>query len=468
MLTGRGEQVLRQLANPKRLQISSFVDTSPRGFGLVQRKRKLTDYDDLEAHYERRPSLWVEPIGDWGDGQVQLLEIPTKDEVHDNIAAFWRPKQVLSAKSEINYTCRLHWLDLPPIGDKLARFVDFRTGAGTAENSRVFVLDCAGEALKSLPADAPPRIAVSADKGKILNPVALAAPELGGWRLSFELQPEGADAGGAAGAIAGGRHAADRDVALSMDGLTAAATLQGVPEAASLEMPVQSLRRRPERTVRPASSPRGIAARRLLVVGGAVVLTAAATREMVFVLGVNGLTPLAYFILALFVSLFAWIALALTSAICGFVSVLAGGGRASRLGSAAGDRSPGRTALLMPVYNEAPARVMAALEALHGELAALGAGANFDFFILSDTRDPDAWVAEEAAFLLLRERTGGNVFYRRRAQNTERKAGNIAGWVRQLGRRLRAFPDPGRRQRHDRRRRAAAGGGDGADPKTPG
>ena len=193
MLTGRGEQVLRQLANPKRLQISSFVDTSPRGFGLVQRKRKLTDYDDLEAHYERRPTLWVEPIGDWGDGQVQLLEIPTKDEVHDNIAAFWRPKQVLSAKSEINYTCRLHWLDLPPIGDKLARFVDFRTGAGTAENSRVFVLDCTGETLKSLTADAPPRIAVSADKGKILNPVALAAPELGGWRLSFELQPEGAD-----------------------------------------------------------------------------------------------------------------------------------------------------------------------------------------------------------------------------------------------------------------------------------
>ena len=193
MLTGRGEQVLRQLTNPHRLQISSFGDTSPRGFGLVQRKRQLADYDDLEARYERRPSLWIEPIGDWGEGQVQLLEIPTKDEVHDNIAAFWRPKQVLSAKSEIRYTCRMHWLDLPPISNKLAQFVDMRTGAGSAENSRVFVLDCAGEALKSLPTDPPPRISVSADKGKILNPVALAAPELGGWRLSFELQPEGAD-----------------------------------------------------------------------------------------------------------------------------------------------------------------------------------------------------------------------------------------------------------------------------------
>ena len=191
MLTGRGEQVLRQLANPHRLQISSFVDTSPRGFGLVQRKRRLSDYDDLEAQYERRPSLWVEPIGDWGDGQVQLLEIPTKDEVHDNIAAFWRPKQTLAAKSEINYTCRLHWIDLPPVSTKLAQFTDMRSGAGSAPNSRVFVLDCAGEALKSLPTDPAPKFVVSTDKGKILNPVGFAAPELGGWRLSFELQPEG-------------------------------------------------------------------------------------------------------------------------------------------------------------------------------------------------------------------------------------------------------------------------------------
>ena len=159
----------------------------------MQRKRQLADYGDLEARYERRPSLWVEPIGDWGAGQVHLLEIPTKDETHDNIAAFWRPKLVLAAKSEINYTCRLHWLDLPPISPKLAQFVDMRTGAGSAESSRVFVLDCVGESLTAPPADPAPRIAVSADKGKIVGPVAFAAPELGGWRLSFELQPEGAD-----------------------------------------------------------------------------------------------------------------------------------------------------------------------------------------------------------------------------------------------------------------------------------
>ena len=193
MATGRGEDLWRPLANPQKLQISSFADVSPRGFGLVQRQRRLDDFEDLEAHYERRPSLWVEPIGDWGEGQVQLIEIPTKDEVHDNIVAFWRPKQTLLAKSEVNYTCRLHWIDLPPVASPLARFTAFRAGAGTTAGARLFVLDLAGDALKALPADVKPRVDVAADHGKLANVVALAAPEIGGWRISFELLPDGAE-----------------------------------------------------------------------------------------------------------------------------------------------------------------------------------------------------------------------------------------------------------------------------------
>ena len=192
MATGRGEEIWRPLANPKKLQISSFTDVSPRGFGLVQRHRKFTDYEDLEAHYERRPSLWVEPIGDWGEGEVQLLEIPTRDEVHDNIVAFWRPKQKLLAKSEINYTCRLHWSDLPPVNTPLARFTALRTGAGTVNNARLFVLDVVGDALKAF-ADTAPRVDVSAGNAKIANVVAQAAPEFGGWRISFEMTPNGAE-----------------------------------------------------------------------------------------------------------------------------------------------------------------------------------------------------------------------------------------------------------------------------------
>lgn len=214
-----------------------------------------------------------------------------------------------------------------------------------------------------------------------------------------------------------------------MDGLST--PFQGMPPETPLPMVAQSFRQKPGRTPRPPSSPRSIAWRRLLVVGGAVILTVAATREMSLVLGSNGLTGLAYLILALFISLFAWIALALTSAIAGFVSVVTNGGR--RLDTALAEPVSGRTALLMPAYNEAPARIMAALETLHHDLAAAGASPQFDLFILSDTRDPAAWIAEEAAFMQLRSRIGSSVFYRRRAQNVERKAGNIADWIRRWG-----------------------------------
>ncbi len=194
MLTGRGEELWRPLANRRTLQISSFVDSSPRGFGLMQRKRGFRAFEDLDAQYQRRPSLWVEPIGDWGDGVVQLVEIPTKGDIHDNIVAFWRPRQPLRAKSEVNFTYRLHWAAGPPPRGDLARFTDTRGGAGSMAGTRLFALDAAGERLKALPADARVRAAVSTDKGRIQNAVALANPEQGGWRIAFELVPENAEA----------------------------------------------------------------------------------------------------------------------------------------------------------------------------------------------------------------------------------------------------------------------------------
>ena len=77
--------------------------TCPRGFGLMQRARKSGDYNDLVAHYERRPSLWVEP-GDWGQGAVMLVEIPTDKEINDNIVAFWRPPRPAGRRSEHRLT----------------------------------------------------------------------------------------------------------------------------------------------------------------------------------------------------------------------------------------------------------------------------------------------------------------------------------------------------------------------------
>jgi membrane glycosyltransferase len=208
---------------------------------------------------------------------------------------------------------------------------------------------------------------------------------------------------------------------------------RALPQEAPLAMPTQSLRIVPAASARPASSPRGIGFRRLLVIGGAIALSTAGTYEMYLVLGANGLIPLTVFMLLLFVALFAWIALSFTSALAGFVSLIFGGGR--RLIEWDPALPTTRTALLMPTYNESPSRVTAGLQAIDESLCGLGAAAAFDIFILSDTVEPEVWLDEEAAFLALRQRTGAHdrIFYRRRAQNTARKSGNIADWVQRFG-----------------------------------
>ena len=213
--------------------------------------------------------------------------------------------------------------------------------------------------------------------------------------------------------------------------MVAGAGFRALPDPAPLAMPTQSLRQAPPRRPRPASAPRAMGLRRLLVIGGAIVLTGFGAREMYRVLATNGTTPLAVVMLALFVALFAWIALSFTSALAGFCSLVAH--RRSRLLS---DGPPTtRTALLMPTYNESPQRVMAGLQAIYESLQATGEGDQFDIFILSDTTNPDVWIEEEAAFLALRQRTGGHdrIFYRHRPKNTARKAGNIADWVMRFG-----------------------------------
>jgi len=215
-----------------------------------------------------------------------------------------------------------------------------------------------------------------------------------------------------------------------------ARTLPAMPPEAPLDMPVQDLRASPGRSPKPETAPRGMAMRRAFVFLAALLLTAFGAREMALVLDLDTpLTPGAA-VLALFVPLFAWIALSFVSSLCGVASVIAGGGRGLGIDPAAPlPRLRDRTALLMPVYNEDPRRVLAGLQAMHEALREVGAAGHFDIFILSDTTDPDAWVREEEAFLALRARAGqdARIFYRRRPRNTDRKAGNIADWVRSHG-----------------------------------
>ncbi|MFH1557339.1 MAG: glucans biosynthesis glucosyltransferase MdoH [Pseudomonadota bacterium] len=214
------------------------------------------------------------------------------------------------------------------------------------------------------------------------------------------------------------------------------AIVPALPRESPLAMPVQSLSIRPHVTRRPDTAPAGLAWRRMLVIGGAIAMTAYAAWEMYLVLSVGSLSWLEGVVLVLFVILFAWIAFSCTSALSGIFSLLhAGAGPLGVDPDAPLPQVSARTALLMPCYNESPARVMAGLQATYESLLATGQGDRFDVFILSDTTDPDVWVAEEAGYLALRARTGGegHLFYRRRAKNIDRKAGNIGEWVTRFG-----------------------------------
>lgn len=197
MWNGEGEWLWRPILNPDTLQISSFLDSKPHGFGLMQRERDFRVYQDLEADYHRRPSLWVEPIGDWGAGAVTLVEIPTDAEVHDNIVAFWRPRMPLAAGVPLRLAYRLHWRGEPPVEHGLAKVR--RTLVGLSEvgrpqrerDKRVFVIDFAGEGLVELGA-APITTQASASAGLLSPPVVKIEPEVGGVRVSLELDPQGA------------------------------------------------------------------------------------------------------------------------------------------------------------------------------------------------------------------------------------------------------------------------------------
>ncbi|WP_408902215.1 glucans biosynthesis glucosyltransferase MdoH [Novacetimonas hansenii] len=212
-----------------------------------------------------------------------------------------------------------------------------------------------------------------------------------------------------------------------------------LPPSSPLDMPVHSLSQLPpgERPGTPVTQWSGIVARRTVVLGGALGLTGWAAYEMNLVFNAISVSIAGVIMLALFVVLFLWIALAFTSALAGFCSLVS---RRGGLGLGIHPDGPlptlvARTALLMPTYNEDPGRVMAGLRAICDSLAATGQAGAFDLFVLSDTTDPDVWVAEEEAYMALCRATEGTirVYYRRRPHNIDRKAGNIAEWVRRFG-----------------------------------
>jgi len=184
-----GEQLFRQLANPLKLQVSTFTTQAPMGFGLVQRSRQQSDFQDFDARYERRPSAWITPKGEWGMGAVELVEIPSGRESNDNIVAFWRPAQPLPPGHPAQFAYSIAWIDEPALPKGLGMVVATRSGASIDRKRRVFLLDIvgAGEKLDGL------RLDLSASAGKISNATLTSNSELHGLRASFDIDPNDAD-----------------------------------------------------------------------------------------------------------------------------------------------------------------------------------------------------------------------------------------------------------------------------------
>ncbi len=194
----RGERLWRPLVSPRQVQNTTLLDDNLRGFGLIQRARSFAAYEDLEANYHTRPSAWVEPRKTWGDGAVQLVELPADEEYYDNIVAFWRPIAGLKAGVPYAYAYRLTWADDTPAW-RGYRVVKTRVGrAGTPHHVR-FVVDFAqtdrgADSEKATALRVPDLIAsVRASHGVAGRPHVQRNPYTGGVRVSFEFDPAAAD-----------------------------------------------------------------------------------------------------------------------------------------------------------------------------------------------------------------------------------------------------------------------------------
>ena len=187
MLTGKGEWLWRPVSNRDALQISWFVDENPKGFGLIQRQRRAEQFLDDDQHWEQRPSLWIEPIGNWGAGAVQLIEIPSESENNDNIVAFWRPKVPLAAGDTHSFAYRQFWCWSPPEHPPLA--VAILSRSGRTGKRRRFVVEFAGEILGDLQrtADLQPRLSVG--PGTITAMRGFLSREARTFRVVFDLDP---------------------------------------------------------------------------------------------------------------------------------------------------------------------------------------------------------------------------------------------------------------------------------------
>ncbi|MEW6484400.1 glucan biosynthesis protein G [Tatumella ptyseos] len=197
---GNGEWIWRPLNNPKRLAVSTYTLENPKGFGLLQRNRDFSHYQDLDDRYDERPSGWVEPLGNWGKGHVELVEIPTNDETNDNIVAFWSPEKMPEPGKETDFNYRLHFTrdEAQLHSPNVAWVADTLRSAGDVKQSNLvrqpdgsiaFIIDFAGKAMSKLPQETQvaPQVSIG-DNGEVVEQSVRYNPVTKGWRLVLRLR----------------------------------------------------------------------------------------------------------------------------------------------------------------------------------------------------------------------------------------------------------------------------------------
>ncbi|MFU8882137.1 MAG: glucan biosynthesis protein [Rhodobacterales bacterium] len=192
-----GEVIWRPLNNPPRLTGSYFAETAPRRFGLHQRERRFEAFQDTEANYDRRPSLDIEPLGDWGRGHVRLVEIPSDLEAHDNIVAYWVPESPAAAGDMREFAYRMHWGDLPiDLQARIAHVAVTRAGHGgvagvdAQAGLRKFVVDFRGGFLDRLGPEADITPIVTATDAQVVSTVLQYVAQNGAWRLFLDVRAD--------------------------------------------------------------------------------------------------------------------------------------------------------------------------------------------------------------------------------------------------------------------------------------
>jgi glucans biosynthesis protein len=186
--TGDGEWLWRPLINPNQTLTTSFSMQELEGFGLIQRDRSFTSYEDPEARYDLRPSAWVEPLGSWGPGRVELVQIHTPNETNDNIVAYWVPETLPTPGEPLDFAYRLHWQGSRVVQRPPGAWVtQSRVGQGyreLADDEQQFMVDFMGPALAALRPSAPVKAVVSAPaNGEILETNAYHVEATGAWRM---------------------------------------------------------------------------------------------------------------------------------------------------------------------------------------------------------------------------------------------------------------------------------------------